>query len=200
MAHPQWLVQKLTALAKKENEKIIFPHCFLHRENLVAKTIGNELKKVMDQVVQMVNYVKRRPLQSRLLAKISQEMGEKFKNVLLHTEVRWLSRGRVLCRVYKLREMMLQLFRENMHNEFCDLIQNKIWCTKLAYLADIFEHLNKINTNRPMLGKRENVLTSVNKICAIRDKITIWIRKVKESNFESFSKTAECELKMISAC
>ena len=88
---------------------------------------------------------------------------------------------------------MLQLFRKNMHNEFCDLIQNKIWCTKLAYLADIFEHLNKLNTS--MQGKRENVLTSVDKICAIRDKITIWIRKVKESNFESFPKIAECELK-----
>ena len=36
-----------TALAKKENEKIIFTHCFLHRENLVAKTIGNELKEVI---------------------------------------------------------------------------------------------------------------------------------------------------------
>ena len=146
-------------------------------------------------------------------------MGEKFLNVLLYTEVCWLSRGRVLCRVYELREMMLQLFRENMHNEFCDLIRNKIWCTKLAYLADIFDHLNKLNTS--IKGKRENVLTSVNKIfvirdkitiwirkgkrgnvltpvdkiCAIRDKITIWIRKVKESNFKSFPKTAECELK-----
>ena len=46
-----------------------------------------------------------------------------------------------------------------------------------------------------MQGKSENVLTSVDKICAIRDKITIWIRKVKESNFESFPKTEECELK-----
>ena len=64
----------------------------------------------MDQVVQMVNYIKRKPLQSRLLAKICEEMGEKLNNVLLHTEVRWLSRGKVLCRVYKLREMILQLF------------------------------------------------------------------------------------------
>ena len=46
-----------------------------------------------------------------------------------------------------------------------------------------------------MQGKRENVLTSIDKICAIRDKITIWIRKLKESNFESFPKTAEYELK-----
>ena len=39
--------KSFTALAKKENEKIIFTHCFLHRENLVAKTIGNELKEVI---------------------------------------------------------------------------------------------------------------------------------------------------------
>ena len=68
-----------TAVAKKENEKIIFTHCFLHRENLVAKTIRNKLKEVMDQVVQMVNYIKRRPLQSRLFAKICKEMGENLK-------------------------------------------------------------------------------------------------------------------------
>ena len=92
----------------------------------------------MDQVVQMVNYIKRRPLQSRLLAKICEEMGEKFKNVLLHTEVRWLSRGRELCRVYKLREMMLQLFRENMHNEFCDLIQNKNLVHKIGISSRYF--------------------------------------------------------------
>ena len=67
-----------TTLAKKENEKIIFTHSFLHCENLDAKTIGNELKEVMNQVVQMVNYIKRRSLQSRLLAKICEEMGEKF--------------------------------------------------------------------------------------------------------------------------
>ena len=51
-----WFKKRFTALAKKENEKIIFTHCFLHRKNLVAKTIRNELKEVMDQMVQMVNH------------------------------------------------------------------------------------------------------------------------------------------------
>ncbi|KAM4808386.1 zinc finger BED domain-containing protein 5-like [Rhinophrynus dorsalis] len=186
-------IKGFIALAKKENENIIITHCFLHREALVAQTIGNDLKKVMDKVVQMVNYIKSRPLKSRLFAHICEEMGARFKKLLLHTEVRWLSRGRVLCRVYELREMMLKLFEENQQHEFCDLIQDKLWCTKLAYLADIFEHLNKINTS--MQGKGENMLTAVDKICAMRDKIAIWKRKVKEGNFEMFSKTVDCELK-----
>ena len=54
------LLKGFTVLAKKEYEKIIFTHCFLHRENLVAKNTGNELKEVVDQVVQNVNYIKRR--------------------------------------------------------------------------------------------------------------------------------------------
>ena len=37
-------------LAKKENKKI-FTHCFLYRENLFTKPIGNKLKEVMDRVV-----------------------------------------------------------------------------------------------------------------------------------------------------
>ena len=44
----------------------------------------------MNRVVIMINYIKCMPLQSRLLAKICEEMGAKFKNVLLRTEVRWL--------------------------------------------------------------------------------------------------------------
>ena len=48
------------------------------------------------------------------------------------------------------------------------------------------EHLNTLNTS--MQGKRKNLFMSVDKICAMRDKITIWIREVKKSNLESFPK------------
>ena len=44
-------------------------------------------------------------------------------------------------------------------------------------------------------GKKRNIFTSVDKICAMRNKLPIWIRKVKEGNLDSFYKTAECELK-----
>ncbi len=72
---------------------------------------------------------------------------------------------------------MFKLFQENQQTKFCYLIQNELWCTKLAYLSDIFEHLNKINANMQEKGK--NILTSVDKICTMRDKIVISKRKVR---------------------
>ncbi len=73
-----------TALEKRENENILTTHFFLHREALVAKTIGSELK-VVEKVVQMVNYIKNRPIKSRLFAHICEKMGAKFENLILHT-------------------------------------------------------------------------------------------------------------------
>ena len=41
----------------------------------------------------MVNYIKARPLKSRLFAKICKEMETNYENLLLQTEAKSLSRG-----------------------------------------------------------------------------------------------------------
>jgi hypothetical protein len=66
------------------------PHCFLHREVLVSKTIGEDLKQVLDVAVNMVNFIKQRPLKSRLFATLSENMQKDHVTLLQHTEVRWL--------------------------------------------------------------------------------------------------------------
>ena len=88
---------------------------------------------------------------------------------------------------------MFKFFKENYQNEFCNLVKNEVWCIKLAYLSDIFEHLTRVNHS--MQGRAENILTSIDKICTMRDKIKIWKRKVKERNFEMFPKLSNCEAK-----
>ena len=81
-------IKGLVFLARRENPDIITTHCFLHREVLVGKTLGSELKAVLDIVVKMVNYIKNKPLKFRLSPKLCHEMGANNANLLFHTEAR----------------------------------------------------------------------------------------------------------------
>jgi len=67
-------------------------------------------------------------------------MNSKYKTLIMHTEVRWLSKGHVFSRMYSLRKGLLIYF-EIEESEYATYFSNDIWCAKLAFLADIFYHL-----------------------------------------------------------
>jgi hypothetical protein len=182
-------------LVRAINPNIVTTHCFLHREALVAKTIGSELKLVLEKVVKMVNYIKQRPLKSRLFAKLCESMESEHLSLILHTEVRWLSRGKVLSRVQELKEELLLFFKQDHMDEFADLLSNETWCSKLAYLADIFQQLNNVNAN--MQGRAENILTSTDKMFALQQRIKIWKTRASKGNLEMFPLTAKTNHKDI---
>jgi len=61
-----------------------------------------------------------------------------------------------------MKNELLQLFNnEDPNCDFVTQLNNPKWCAKLAYLADIFNHLNNLNSS--MQGKDENILTSSDK-------------------------------------
>jgi len=80
-------IKGFVTLAKKYNKSILATHCFLHREALVAKTIGHQLKNVLDDVLKMVNFIKMRPLKTRLFSLLCEAMESKFTKHILYTEV-----------------------------------------------------------------------------------------------------------------
>ena len=134
---------------------------------------------MLDDVVRMVNFVKSRPVKTRVLAAFCEEMGAEHKALLFRTEVRWLPRGNVLARVHELRKK-LQVFLTNAESEYAKLLASDDWCSRLAYLADIYYYLNELNTR--MQGRLENLLTSTDKINGIRSKMQLWQQLVKSGN------------------
>ena len=94
-----------------------------------------------------------------------------------------LSWGKVLARVYELREELKE-FLTNQRSDYAQLLASDKWCAKLAYLADIFYHLNEVNTR--MQGRNENLLTSTDKINGFRSKLHLWQQHVEIGNLEMF--------------
>ena len=74
-------------------------HCMLHRHNLVAKGLSGELFDTMQLVIMAVNFIKMKPKAARLFKKFCEDADEDFYRLLMHTEVRWFSKGRCLERV-----------------------------------------------------------------------------------------------------
>ena len=70
---------------------INFTHCIISRENLASKTLDQQLKCVLDSAIKIVNYIKSRPLQTRLFTILCDEIGSEHKTILVHSEVRWSS-------------------------------------------------------------------------------------------------------------
>ena len=90
----------------------------------------------MGTVITAVNKIKAHPLNSRLFKKLCSDNNEDFERLLLHTEVRWLSKGRCLSRLFSLFSPVVEFL------DTVDLIlagRLKEIRGPVAYLADIFE-------------------------------------------------------------
>jgi hypothetical protein len=136
----------LQALIRKKAPEALWTHCMIHRQALASKDLSPILDQVLQTSITVVNFIKTRPLQARLFARLCNEMGADFTSLLFYCESRWLSPGNVLERVFELREELFQyLIREN--NASALMFSNTDFLLKLAYLTDIFEKLNILNSS-----------------------------------------------------
>ena len=97
-------------------------------------------------------------------------MGSHHQDLLFHSDVRWLSRGKILGRVIELKTEIEIFLREKKH-ALADCFKDVAWLAKLAYLGDIFMHLNELNSD--MQGRNQTMVDIGEKIVSFKKKIAL---------------------------
>ncbi|XP_026955338.1 SCAN domain-containing protein 3 [Sagmatias obliquidens] len=158
-------------------------HCFIHRESLAMKKISPELNSVLTDIVKIVNYVKSNTLNSRLFSLLCDNMEADHKQLLLHAEIRWLSRGKVLSRMFEIRNELL-VFLQSKKPVWSQLFKDVNWTAKLAYLSDIFSIFNDLNVC--MQGKNATCFSMADKIEGQKQKLEAWKKRVSTDCYDMF--------------
>ena len=76
-----------------------------------------ELKSVLNDVIKAVNFIKANALNSRLFRDLCKESDSEFETLLLYSNVRWLSKGKALKRVFVLRKEIHKFLHEAQLNK-----------------------------------------------------------------------------------
>nr|XP_042908066.1 SCAN domain-containing protein 3-like [Parasteatoda tepidariorum] len=165
----------LTSRIKEVAPESEATHCLIHREVLASRKMSPEFNSVLIDVVKVINYIKAHALNSRLFEQLCEEMDAEYRCLLLYTEIRWLSRGKSLQRVFELRDP-LQRF----------LLEKK--SPLGAHFSDIFNLLNELNLC--LQGKMTTVFKLADKVAAFKVKMELWGRRVNRGIFDMFQTLA----------
>lgn len=172
-------------LVKEKNPAVTGTHCVIHRQSLASKTLPGNLRSSLNLAIKVVNFVKNSSLNSRLFAALCSDLGTDYKTLLFHTEVRWLSKGNMLSRLYELKDEVEIFLQKQKQDKLYEAFREEDFQLSLAYLVDFFEAIN--NLNLKLQGRNTNIIAHSDVIRAFTEKIHLWKRKVQVGNFSSFS-------------
>ena len=172
-----------------ENPDMLLVYCVIHRENLVAKNISPELNTVLKSVMKCINPIKTNAKCERLFKQFCEDNSADHVRLVLHTEIRWLSKRNCLKRFMKLFDWLSDFLSANPEMKHQLTIDGKAF---LSYLTDIFEKLNVLN--KQLQGTNKTLVDAKAKIFGFISFIELCQKHISDKNFDQFYWLKKCEM------
>ena len=175
----------------KDNPGLITYHCIIHQAVLCA-SLGDEYCDVMEDIMKLVNFLRSTSsLQHRLLRNFLSVNDASYKDLLVHNNVRWLSRGRVLKRFWSIRKELMTFFESNNNVKakiFLAFERDEKKKEIVGFLTDMMSHFNDLNVK--LQGEKRTIFDLITAIRAFQKKLKIFKHDI-QSNLSHFPSLLE---------
>ncbi|XKL67041.1 hypothetical protein PGB90_010461 [Kerria lacca] len=137
----------------------------------------------MGIATKIVNSIRARSLQRRLFKlQLEDRESTEHTDLVLYTDVRWLSRGKFLERFHELLPEITAFLDER--GDDTEMLKSEKWLTDLAFLTDITMHLNTINLE--LQGKGKTIIEMIRAVNAFKSKLQLMIDQLKRKDLKHF--------------
>lgn len=163
---------------KKIDANIKNIHCAIHQFTLCTKKIG--LKETLQTLTKIANKIKggHNALVHRQFKSFLEEFEAEYQDIALYTEVRWLSKGRFLSRLFSLRNE-IQIFMEtnDKFDELKGVFKDSDFLMSFAFLTDITDIFNAVNCE--LQGQNKNIFDIVSSLSMFKNKMLLLKTDIK---------------------
>lgn len=123
----------------------------------------------------IINYIHcTASLRRRLFRQLLSDMSALCNDLIIHNDIRWLSKGNTLKRFHEQRERILA-FPHNSKQEkghsSLSLMENGKFSAAVCFLSDVFHHLNQFDMERQ--GKDKTATQLVERLHVFHRKLTL---------------------------
>ncbi|XP_069571869.1 general transcription factor II-I repeat domain-containing protein 2A-like, partial [Brachyistius frenatus] len=178
------LLKRIQEGVKEDNpeQEVIFLHCIIHQEALCKSIL--QLDHVVKPVVKVVNFIGARGLHHRQVIKFLEENDADHQDLLHHSNVRWLSLGKVCQRVLELKQEIISFLEllEKADN-FPELSDTDCLCD-LSFTEDVLTHMNELNVK--LQGKDQFVHEMYTNVRAFKTKLALFSKQMSNKSFAHF--------------
>jgi zinc finger BED domain-containing protein 5/7/8/9 len=164
-------------------------HCLIHVENLASylKSVP-EISEQLKLIIKLINFLVSKPLNKRLLKVFLHDLSAPHSELILHADVRWLSRGEAITRVWKVFEEIKAFISANDYVTKFPEIFGDDFKINLAFMVDLFQYLTELN--KRLQGQKNTICELKEIIFSFRSKLKRFLGTASKNDLVHFPELA----------